>query len=299
MRDRYFFWGCACMFLVAGAAASAWPGNQPEPKRQGGRPPRTIRAQDCTVKLLEEVVLSSERPGILGAILVREGDTVEEGKLLASLKDDVARAALAVAEAEADSDVEIRFAEAARGVAQLEHERMVEANRRVPQTIPEIEVRKAGLAAEKTVLEVEKAIHTREIHRLKRDEAAVQLATYRVEAPFEGFVTRVHLSKGASVKQGDPVIELVSTKRVRVEGYVGVVDLAYVRPGSKVSVQLAERDAGAEGARKEYPGRIVLVDVKSTPVESKVRVWAEVENLENALRAGLVPTMTILPPTGD
>src|SRR5262245_56279581 len=109
MRDRYYWWGSACVFLVAGAILSGWPGNQLVPAAQGGRTPRTIRAQDCTVKLLDEVVLSCERPGILGTVSVREGDTVQQGTLLAGLKDDVARAALAVAEAEADSDVEIRY----------------------------------------------------------------------------------------------------------------------------------------------------------------------------------------------
>ncbi|MGE5194480.1 MAG: efflux RND transporter periplasmic adaptor subunit [Deltaproteobacteria bacterium] len=297
MRDRFYFWSCLWAIIVAGAAASAWSGSETAPRGKGS--PRSVRVEQCTVKLLDEVVLACERPGVLGNIAVREGDTVREGQLLASLKDDVARAALAVAEAEAESDVDIRFAQAASGVAQLEHERMVEANRRVPQTIPEIEVRKAGLAAEKTVLEIEKATQNRKVHLLKRDEAAVQLTTYRIEAPFEGFVTRVHFSKGASVKQGDPVIELVSTKKVRVEGEVALSDLTFVRPGSRVSVQLDGPDVPAEAGNKSYPGKIVFVDVKSTKVEHKIRVWAEVDNLENSLRGGLLATMTILPPTGD
>jgi multidrug efflux pump subunit AcrA (membrane-fusion protein) len=232
-------------------------------------------------------------------VLVKEGDVVGEGQLVASIKDDVARAALAVAEAEAESDVEIRFAQAANGVALLEHERMVEANRRVPQTVPEIEVRKAQLAAEKTGLEVEKAQQTMKIHQLKRDEAAVQLATYRIEAPFFGFVRRVHLLKGAAVKQGDPIVELVSTKKVRVEADVAVADLAVVRPGSKVSVQLDPAEFGAEASKQSFPGKILFADVKATSVEHKVRVWAEVENVENMLRAGLTPSMTIFPPTND
>src|SRR5262245_32037739 len=128
MRDRdYYGWGCACVVLVAGAALWAGPGNRPAPAAQGEKNSRKVELEDCIVKLLDEVVLSCERPGILGTVSVREGDTVQEGALLAGLKDDVARAALAIAEAEAESDVEIRYAEAARGVADLEHERMVDA----------------------------------------------------------------------------------------------------------------------------------------------------------------------------
>jgi len=292
MRNRFWIW--SGLFLVVAAALARAGGGPP-----AGRASRSVRVEACTVKLLEEVVLSCERPGILGSVLVKEGDIVGEGQLVATVKDDVAKAALKVAEAEAESDVEVRFAQAANGVALLEHERMVEANRRVPQTVPEIEVQKARLAAEKTALEVEKAQQNMKIHELKRDEAAVQLSTYRIEAPFFGFVRRVHLLKGAAVKQGDQIIELVSTKKVKVEADVRVPDLALVRVGSKVSVQLDANDVGADAARQSFPGKIMYVDVKANAVEHKVRVWAEVENVENLLRAGLTPSMTIFPPTND
>lgn len=299
MRDRWYFWCCAWAAVLAAAGAAAWPGNAQPAAPEGARVPRGIRVEKCQIKLIDEVTLSFERAGTLGAISVREGDEVHEGQLLANLKDDVARAALAVAEAEAASDIEIRYAQKASEVAQVDYEKMQEANRRVPFTVPELEIRKARLAADKAVLETEKAVHTREIHLLKRDEAATQLETYRMPAPFDGFVTRVHLSKGAAVRQGDPVIELVSTKKVKVEGEVAMKDLGTVRPGAKVVVQLDAAEAGSEAAGKSFPGKIVFVDVKSLAVAHTVRVWAEVENVENALRAGLNPTMTVLTAATD
>src|SRR5438132_12270499 len=191
MKGRLYWWGCVLAVIVAAAGASAWSGPEQPPSAEASRAARPIVIQKCTVILRDEVVLSFERAGILGTVSVREGDQVSEGQLLAKLKDDVAKAALAVAEKEASSDVDIRYAQAASGVAHLEHERMLEANRRTPTTIPEIDVRKAGLAAEKTDLEIEKATHTRDVNVLKRNEAAVQLDTYQMEAPFEGFITRV------------------------------------------------------------------------------------------------------------
>ena len=230
MRNRWYCWYCVWAIIVGGAATAAWPGNEPQ-AGPAAREPRTVEVDRCTVKLIDEVILSCERAGILGAVSVREGDRVTEGQLLATLKDDVARAALAVAEIEDSSDIDIRFAQNASEVAAVEYEKVQEANRRVPGTVPGVEVRRARLAADKTVLEIEKARHTHEVQVAKRDEAAAQLATYRIEAPFEGFVTRVHLSRGAAVRQGDPVIELVSTRKVRVEGYISVNKLTFVRPG--------------------------------------------------------------------
>jgi RND family efflux transporter MFP subunit len=284
---------------VAAAAASGWSAFGEPAAAQTSRASRPIDAKQCTVRLFDEVVLSVERPGILGEIPVREGDLVEEGQFLAKLKDDVARAALAVAEIEAASDVDIRYAQAASGVALAEYDKMVEANSRFKGAVADIEVRKAKLAYDKAVLEIEKATHTREVHLAKRDEAAVQLATYRLEAPFAGFVTKVHLSKGATVRQGDPLIELVSTTKVKVEGFVSIADLPFVKPGSKVTVRPDPDRSGAEAASKSYSGKIVFVDVKATPSLNTVRVWAEVENVDNALRANLIVSMTILPPASE
>jgi multidrug resistance efflux pump len=300
MKDRWYWRICVGTVAVAAAAASGWSAFGEPAAAQSTRAPRPIAVQTVTIRLFDEVVLSVERPGILGEISVREGDTVEQGQLLARLKDDVARAALRVAEIEAASDVDIRYAQAASGVALAEHEKMVEANAKVRGAVADIEVRKARLAYDKAVLEIEKATHTREVHLAKRDEAAVQLETFRVEAPFAGFVTKVHFaSKGASIRQGDPLIELINTAKVKVEGFVAIADLPFVKPGSKVQVRLDPAVAGVEAAEKAYPGKIVFVDLKATPAGHKVRVWAEVENVDNALRANEVPSMTILPPGSD
>jgi multidrug efflux pump subunit AcrA (membrane-fusion protein) len=110
----------------------------------------------------------------------------------------------------------------------------------------------------------------------------------------------VYLTKGASVKQGDQVIKLVSTRKVKVEGQVPLRDAALLRPGAKVSVQLASPEAAGAEAGKSYPGKLVFVDVETTPgSRSTVRVWAEVENHDNLLRAGLQAKMTILPSKGE
>jgi RND family efflux transporter MFP subunit len=298
MNDRWYQRICAFTMALA-AAGTGWSAFGEPVAAQVSRAARTIAVKQCTVRLFDEVVLSFERPGILGEITVREGDVVEEGQFLAKLKDDVARAALRVAEIEAASDIDIRYAEAASGVAQAEYDKMVEANSKVRGAVADIEVRKARLAHEKTVLEIEKATHTREVHIAKRDEAAVQLATYRLDAPFTGFVTKVHLSKGATVRQGDPLIELVSTAKVKVEGYVSLSDLPFVKVGSKVNVQPDPEKSGAEAAARVYSGKIVFIDVKATPAINTVRVWAEVDNADNALRANLIVFMTIPPPSSD
>ena len=294
--DWGYRWGWILASIFAGAAATACSDGADPSASEATKLTRPISCVDpCQVKPLDEAVLAFERPGILGAIEIREGDLVESGQFLARLQDDVAKATLAIAEETAASDIDILYAQAAADIAVTEVERMVAANRKTPGVVPALDFQRTELTAVKTALEVKKAKHTRDLNVLKAKEAAAQLATYRLEAPFDGFVSRVHLTKGASVKQGDPVIKLVSTRMMKVEGKVTLRDAALLRPGAKVVVQLILPDAAGGETAKSYPGKLVFVDVESTPLKAGVRVWAEVDNVDGMLRAGLTPTMTILP----
>jgi multidrug efflux pump subunit AcrA (membrane-fusion protein) len=105
----------------------------------------------------------------------------------------------------------------------------------------------------------------------------------------------VFKSKGEAVRQGDPIIELSSTKRVRVEGYVNVKDIWNVKRGNRVMVKLDVEDMELEVEKEVFYGKIVFVDVSAQPVTGQVRVWAEVENRDNILRAGLNARMAINP----
>jgi hypothetical protein len=80
---------------------------------------------------------------------------------------------------------------------------------------------------------------------------------------------------------------------------VAIRDVPFVKPGSKVNVSLDPKESGEEAAGKVFPGKIIFVDMKATPTIHDVRICAEVENIDNALRANVTPTMTILPPASD
>src|SRR5260370_39727622 len=141
MKERWCCRICVCTVAVAAGAASGWSAFGEPAAAQVSRAPRRIPVQRCTVRLFDEVILSFERPGILGEISVREGDTVEQGQLLAKLKDDVAGTALRVAEIEAASDIDIRYAQAASAVALPGYDKMVEANSKLRGAVADSERR--------------------------------------------------------------------------------------------------------------------------------------------------------------
>ena len=108
-------------------------------------------------------------------------------------------------------------------------------------------------------------------------------------------VTKVLKAKGEAVREGDPILEISSTARVKVEGYVNIKDVWSISQGCRVKVQLDIAEAELPVEKLTFDGRIVFVDVKVQPVTGEIRVWAEVANKDNVLRDGLTSKMTIYP----
>jgi multidrug efflux pump subunit AcrA (membrane-fusion protein) len=287
--------GIACAAVVLGLRE--WAVAQTPGQSLGSGKASAVELERCRLIFPDKATLSSDLAGTLAVVAPAEGDVVQKDQQVARLRDDVAAAVFARAAKEAENDVEIRYADAAHKVAVAEHRKAVNANLRVPGTIPDIEVQRLLLAAERSRLQIEQAQHRFAVAKLSRDEAEAQLKTYRVEAPFDGVVTRVFKLEGEAVRQGDPIVELTNTNRVRVEGYISIKEVLMwnVKPGAEVKVWLDIPGVELEVEREAFMGRIVFVDVSAEPVTRQVRLWAEVANRDNILRAGLTARMAIFP----
>lgn len=255
---------------------------------------RPITIANCRMRVVDEVQLASERSGIVDEV-APAGTYVAAGSTVARLRDSLARASLAIAEKEASNDIEVRFARKAAQFAELNYEKALQANRALPGTVAEIEMRELRLAAEKSLLQLEQAEHLFQIAGLRRDEQRETIQTLRIVAPFDAFVRLAHKKPGEVVGEGEVILEIVNTDRFRVEGYVDVADLPHVAVNSPVQVMLTGDGVTPMAQNQAFVGRIVYVDVKVEPVSQKVRVWAEVYDRERSLRDGLVATMFINP----
>lgn len=283
-----------CSFVVIGWRLPA--AGTPETADRAAQIARShaLHVPQCRVRLIDEVQLASEQTGILESLAV-EGSQVPAGNIVAQLRDRSVRASLAMAEREATNNIDVRFAGKASELAQLKYIRAVEANRSAAGTVPELDLRELRLDAEKSLLQLEQAEHQFAIAGLKRDEIRILLDTYRVEAPFDAFVVEVFKKPGEVVRAGEPILTVVNTSRVRVEGFIALEELDWVRPGQPVEVIAEGPDQHDRGRPLTFPGRLGFVDVKVEPVSGKVRVWAEVLNRDNLLRDGLRATMVITP----
>ncbi len=250
----------------------------------------TITAKDCAIAIIDSALLAADRPGILDYLELEDGDEVQANQKVAGLKDGVARSALATATEKARNDVQERYADKATQFANKELEIAKDANAKLPGTVPLLEVQKLVLAAERGSLQVEQAQAERTIAILTKGEAEENLKTYEVMAPpYDCRVSKVLKKKGEAVRQGDPIIEVISTGRMKIEGYVTPAESFAIKPGDAVTVQLKEP---VEYANMKFPGVVKFVDARVVGGK-QVMVTAYVKNNKEILKDGLPAVMTI------
>ena len=296
----------AGLFVAVGDFSQAWQNPNPrprtnstqqlddaDPEEQVIRAPGQVTLPKCSIKLKHTVILASDRPGLIAFVEPNEGDDVREDQEIVRLKDDALVALFKIAKLKAENDVNKRFADKSAAVAEVEWKKMLESNRNVPRSVPSTEVERAKLNWEKGILQGEQAELEQHVAQAEMEKADAELKTCRIKAPFDGTVRKVLKHKGEAVAQGTPILELISTRIVKVEGYLPVEDLWSVKRGDPVEVQIDFPGRVLEIENEVFHGKMYSIDPTVSPVTHGARVWAEVQNPDGKLIEGLYAKMTI------
>jgi macrolide-specific efflux system membrane fusion protein len=262
-----------------------------------------IIADSVLLQLIEHVDVPASDAGVLVELVVREGTMVEEGDLLGGLDDAEAqlvkqRAAteLEIASKQSENDVNVRFARKSLEVTEAELRRATDSVKEYPKSVSQTELDRLRLTVERTRLEIEQAEHelalARLSSRLKEDElrlAEHQIQRRELRAPLGGIVAQVYRHRGEWVKPGEPVLRILRIDRLRAEGFIDSDFLDGELAGRPVSFAV---DLPKDG-RTTFAGTLIFVSPEIDPVNSQVRVWAEIDNADLRLRPGLRGKMVI------
>ncbi len=110
-----------------------------------------------------------------------------------------------------------------------------------------------------------------------------------MRAPLGGMVVAVQKSAGEWLKASDPVVRIVRIDRLRVEDFVP----AHVAISGIEGKSVTFRPALPELGNRLFHGEIVFVSPEANTVNSKIRIWAEIDNTDRLLRPGLKGLLTI------
>ena len=222
----------------------------------------------------QEVDVMAKIAGYVKSIGVDIGDHVRQNAVLATLevpevRDDVAKAKAGVAAAEADmvtAQAAIEKARAGAEIASLSFKRIQDVATRDRGLVPRQEIDVAHsreLEANAQLASVNAALKAAEQKKLQADSeyqratAMMQYATIR--APFDGVVIRRYANTGAMIQAGIssqsqamPVVKLAQNDVLRLVLPVPVTDVAGVKTGQLVDVDVASVNRKLQGKVTRY-----------------------------------------------
>ena len=206
-----------------------------------------------------DVSIIAPYPELIDRVMVKEGQTVRRGQVLARFRTESLEPAAASAEAQ-------------RRISATDYERMKNLLRE-------------GAVSQRDVDNAEAA--------LKSVEAGAAAARNRlddanVKAPFAGMVATRFVQSGDRVGDGDRLFRVVNTDELEFAASVPTEALALVRPGAPVSLTVS----GLGGAA--LTGRVARVNSTVDAATRQVKVYVVVPNRVHRLAGDMFATGRVL-----
>lgn len=269
-----------------------------------------IHVQDAQVILIQNTTLAAPIAGTIREIVIKEGDSIQKGDLLAGLDDRQARAELVVAEAahqaariQASNDVGIRYAQRTMDVRQRELTQSEDANARYSGSVTATEIDRLQLVIDQAELSVEQAQQEREVAAATTMEkqatarlAELRLRDHKFHSDINGRIAEVLVQAGQWVEPGQPLARVISLDPIRVSCFVDgrQYDRSLVGYTAEFSVT-DPNNTDDETQPPTYRGVVTFVSDELNPVTSQVRLWARIDNFEETLRPGMRGSLKIKP----
>lgn len=232
----------------------------------------------CLIEAERTADVGSQVVGIVESIAVERGDSVKKGQVLAVLKAQSERAAVALAKARQDAEGELRAADAAARFAAQQLARNEDLLKRnfVSQNALDQSRADAEVARQK----LEQARENRRVAGNEVDYSRAQLSQRTIVSPFDGVVTERYLSPGERVEE-KAILRVAQIDPLRVQVVVPVSLYGSIKPGDTAAIQPELPGALA------VPAQVTRVDKVIDPASNTFRTLLRIDNANHALPAGL------------
>jgi RND family efflux transporter MFP subunit len=197
------------------------------------------------------ITVSASEVGVIADMLVREGDTVKKGQVLARLDTSVLNAELDIAKAE----------------AKLATTR----NQRVQDLVQSTRVTPEELEKARTEVTIKDA-------QVRRIDAMIEARTMR--SPVDGVVTEIKRDPSESVSVANPhVLTVVQIDRLNVNLFLPPSRVETLKVGDKSEITLLDPE-------RHVPATVEFVSPITDAASGTVRVKFAIENPRGEIRSG-------------
>jgi RND family efflux transporter MFP subunit len=243
-----------CVAVFAGASRAAEP----------------VPGAAAFSKPSEDVTLAFPRPGQVAKVLVKDGQAVRAGEVLARQDDAAEIVQLRQLEAQANNDTRVKAADAQLAQKRVDANKVEEAFRNGAVSDMENEHAKLDVVIAELTLELSKFEHEQD--KLKHEEAKAQVERMRLVSPISGIVERVFVREGESRDAHQPVVRVVKTDPLHIDVPAAMPQAARLAIGETARVVFA----GDANAARE--GKIVHVASVADAASNTLLVRVEVPN---------------------
>ena len=263
-----------------------------------------INRSDVTILPELQSEVAAKRPGVLETVeLVRAGQAVDKGQVIATINDDATQVQLKIAREKSQDDIERRFAEAQLEKASNELKRLVDANKKT-KVYSKSDIKEKELEVKRSALQIEKATRDIKIATMEVDQALTELKTYSIEAPISGIVAAVEKHAGEAVALGDTLVVIQDLSKVKATAKIPIKYEHMLEIGQPVEVQITVSKDGEEALQIEkevFQGAIYYIQSFADTVDRNIEVFIVVANKKDrrgqfVLKAGYPVKITIPPP---
>ncbi|HJW50688.1 MAG TPA: efflux RND transporter periplasmic adaptor subunit [Burkholderiaceae bacterium] len=219
-----------------------------------------------SVMAVSQATVRSKLSAEVKRVLVREGDKVSAGQILAEFDTAQLRALLA------ERTASYEFAKAQ--LANTERTRQVNAQLVKQNFISQNAFDTADSANQAQLAAVQAS-------RAQVEQTQLQLNDSIVRAPISGIVAKRHVQPGEKLAFDAPLMAIVDLSELEVQVQVPVSDVPQIRKGMPAAVDI-------EGIRgRSFAGRVERINPSTEPGTRTVNIYVSLPNEEALLRAGM------------
>ncbi|HQR19670.1 MAG TPA: efflux RND transporter periplasmic adaptor subunit [Burkholderiaceae bacterium] len=282
----------AGLLVVAIGAGGAVIGSRSKPHedtRKDERPPLEFARSDVvslqpkrlsvelsvpgSVQAVSQATVRSKLSAEVKRVLVREGDRVSAGQVVAEFDTAQLRAQLAERTATYES--------ARAQLATTERTRQANAQLVKQNFISQNAFDTADSAYQAQLAAVAAA-------RAQLEQTQISMNDSVVRAPISGVVAKRHVQPGEKLAFDAPLMAIVDLQELEVQAQVPVSDVPQIRRGMAAQVDI-------EGIRgRSFAGRVERINPSTEPGTRTVNIYVSLPNEESILKAGMFAKVSLV-----
>jgi RND family efflux transporter MFP subunit len=229
---------------------------------------------EAVTKPSADIELSFVRVGRIAGVLVKEGDAVKAGQLLASQDDKVEQLQLLQLKAKAVDRTRIEAATADLLQKKEDLKKIEGARKKGAATDWEVEHGLLNIKIAELSLQMAKFEHEQD--RSKYEEVRAYIESMRLLSPINGLVEEVSVEPGESAQSMKTAIRVVQIDSLWIDVIVPLAVAKPLKAGETCSVTFPGH--GAQGVGERVEGRIIFVSAVSKAASDTLRVRVELAN---------------------